>query len=250
MLYNVVMPPAVPRLMFHCKICGEPFYRTRARIRDPRHRHPKYCSRACMLKRRQLNEKRNCVYCEKEFYVAPWEKRADRQFCSKKCWSYNRRTRWNREELTQRLFARRRIVARCPELGPCWEYTGCISSGYGHIYVGGNWIRVHKVSAWVFLNSRRAIQRGRSVNVCHVCDNPTCFNPDHLIVGTPRINSRDMVNKGRHASQIKMHCKYGHPFSGNNLVWVKAQSGKMSRVCRTCRNARSREHAHGIKRMH
>lgn len=35
--------------------------------------------------------------------------------------------------------------------------------------------------------------------VMHICDNPKCFNPDHLIQGTSRDNTRDMITKGRGA---------------------------------------------------
>jgi len=34
--------------------------------------------------------------------------------------------------------------------------------------------------------------------VMHTCDNPRCINPKHLILGTRKQNTQDMIDKGRH----------------------------------------------------
>jgi len=33
------------------------------------------------------------------------------------------------------------------------------------------------------------------MTVRHSCDNKPCFNPDHLIVGTPKENTRDKIER-------------------------------------------------------
>lgn len=42
----------------------------------------------------------------------------------------------------------------------------------------------------------------KGANVLHSCDNPPCFNPEHLFLGDQTDNMRDAAAKGRTARQV------------------------------------------------
>ena len=91
--------------------------------------------------------------------------------------------------LEVRLLSKRRID---PVTG-CWEWTGVNCFGYGLIPYKGKMVRTHRAAAFLWLG----IPLGSRKLICHKCDNPPCFNPDHLFAGTHADNMRDMVLKGR-----------------------------------------------------
>lgn len=87
----------------------------------------------------------------------------------------------------------------------CFLWLGRISaSGYA----------VSRINAKEILSHRAAYQLAHHVRltpeqrVCHSCDQPTCINPEHLFIGTPLINSSDMVLKGR-SNRRKSGLPYG-----------------------------------------
>jgi hypothetical protein len=105
---------------------------------------------------------------------------------------------WHRTPLDERLLGRRTITER-----DCWEWTG-YRNGYGYGQVkwreaGGTAMPVHRL-AWL-------VWRGDPGELCvlHACDNPPCFNPEHLFLGTRADNNADMLAKHRHRPFRREH---------------------------------------------
>lgn len=65
-------------------------------------------------------------------------------------------------------------------------------TGYGKAWVNGKLCKVHRV-AYEFAFG--AIPE--NMDVCHRCDNPGCFRPNHLFCGTAKDNVHDCMEKGR-----------------------------------------------------
>lgn len=64
--------------------------------------------------------------------------------------------------------------------------------GYGRIKRDGKYWSLHR---WIFYINNGFLPKV----VMHVCDNPSCINPIHLLGGNSKENSRDMVKKNRQA---------------------------------------------------
>lgn len=78
------------------------------------------------------------------------------------------------------------------EPGACWEWTGSRTRGYGQFAFQSRRYKAHRVS---YLLHHGPIPDG--MEVCHTCDNPPCWNPEHLWVGTRAENAEDAARKGR-----------------------------------------------------
>ena len=115
----------------------------------------------------------------------------------------------------------------------CWEWNGARNSnGYGNLGLGGGRTgAAHRVSYEVH---HGPIPDGMFVR--HKCDNPPCINPDHLLIGTPRQNSGDMVKRRRTRSYASG--RFGD-MCANGLHQINSQDdlvqgSRNSQMCREC----------------
>lgn len=72
-------------------------------------------------------------------------------------------------------------------------------AGYGVSWKDGKVIRAHRK---VYLETYGPIPTGLMVR--HTCDNRSCVNPKHLLLGTAKQNSQDMVERNRQAKGTKV----------------------------------------------
>lgn len=79
---------------------------------------------------------------------------------------------------------------------PCIEWDkGVSGSGYGYLEYEGRYVGAHRL-AYAKAHGLRLLHiKGRIVR--HRCDNKTCVNPDHLLIGTYADNTQDMMERGR-----------------------------------------------------
>lgn len=75
----------------------------------------------------------------------------------------------------------------------CWVWLGAKQDGYGVFGVDKKVIFSHRYS-WI-LHNNKEIPVGSVIR--HQCDNPSCVNPNHLLLGTQKDNVDDMITRNR-----------------------------------------------------
>ncbi|MFS8369539.1 HNH endonuclease signature motif containing protein [Acetobacter indonesiensis] len=102
-----------------------------------------------------------------------------------------------------------RVKAKCvkelpPEgsqiTSPCQTFKGATlpKGGHGTVYNNGKTVLAHRVA---YEDKYGPIPQG--MIVMHLCDNPACCNPDHLVLGTNKENMHDSILKG-HQNRAKL----------------------------------------------
>ena len=115
----------------------------------------------------------------------------------------------------------------------CWNWTGSMRGFYGSACFFGKMVAVHRISAHLYLG----LPLDSPLHVLHRCDNPLCFNPKHLYIGTHQDNMRDRDSKGRHYLMKRTHCPRGHEYTKEN-TYLDSRTPP-HRQCRICRKMHS-----------
>lgn len=109
----------------------------------------------------------------------------------------------------------------------CWIWLRGVSGGKRDAYPVWKWEGRRQQVARLALGLDTT-----GFDACHSCDNTYCVNPEHLFIGTRKMNMQDARAKQRLVGYGKREiCKAGHPLSGDN-VYINPGSGK--RRCRIC----------------
>jgi len=118
--------------------------------------------------------------------ISQWE---GRLFCSKVCANRNNAKRKSIDSRFWEKVKKRK--------NSCWEWTGAKDGrGYGILSSDKGRslspLKAHRVSWKIHFGD---VPKG--LVVCHLCDNPECVNPDHLVCGTQKANMVDASRKNR-----------------------------------------------------
>lgn len=125
----------------------------------------------------------------------------------------------------------RPFFARVHMTDGCWVWLGALSKGYGIVQRGG---KRHYAHRYAYERAVGPIPEGLELH--HVCENPRCVRPDHLVPVTRKNHPGNTADIRRSIT----HCPKGHPYSGDNLYVWRDKRGRPHRKCRTCQRARNR----------
>jgi len=158
-----------------------------------------------------------CISCGDEFHKRPKDSKSqweNRRFCSMLCKNkYDGAVRT--VPIEERFW---RFVSK-KENNDCWEWHGSNDGkGYGHIMreTGRSPAKAYRVS---YEMHKGPIPKGLIVR--HECDNPKCVNPGHLILGTHKDNSEDMVKRGRQNKKSLLNLNHEKKLDQQQIEEIK-----------------------------
>ena len=120
----------------------------------------------------------------------------------------------------------------------CWLWTGAKkTAGYGNMLVIAHRF-VYELLVGPIPDGMHLDHFG--------CDNPSCVNPEHMRIATPRENTfRAEKNPAAIHSKTES-CPQGHPYDEENTYLYTDKQGFPHRLCRACR--RDKNHTRQVAR--
>ncbi len=118
----------------------------------------------------------------------------------------------------------------------CLLWGGCKNSyGYGSTPWKGKTWTVHRLS-YSFSKGLAPIpntdEEGRKLVIRHLCDNKTCFHPNHLQIGTHAENSEDYAKTGRRSKSATSTNEALVRIIVDDLKRMASSSGYISQIAR------------------
>ncbi len=110
----------------------------------------------------------------------------------------------------------------------CMLWEGALTgSGYGSVWNEGKWWLAHRLA---YVQEVGDVPDGMELD--HLCNKPSCCNPNHL----EPVTHAENVRRGG-ATNVDT-CKNGHPWTDENII----STGRPNRTCRICKNEANRAH--------
>lgn len=137
-----------------------------------------------------------------------------------------------KEEILERLNKYKKILSN-----GCWEWTAKKDYGYGRIKINKKSYRVIRLICAIYHGLDISNKDQLALHKLP-CSNESCWNPDHLYVGSHKDNQADR-------SRTITHCKHGHELTISNTYkhWNKRTKSYM-RACKICRNNNQKRYYH------
>lgn len=137
------------------------------------------------------------------------------------------------EEILSRLNKYKKILDNS-----CWDWTAKKDFGYARIKIKGKSYRVIRLICAIYHNLDINNELEYALHKLP-CSYESCWNPDHLYVGTHKQNQEDRA-------RTITHCKNGHNLN-KSYVYYNRITKLTSRICRECRNSNQKKYYHKNK---
>jgi len=88
-----------------------------------------------------------------------------------------------------------RFIEKVQITGTCWNWIGTTyRGGYGHFRrkINGVW-KMYKAHRYSYEFHKGDIPNEHVIR--HTCDHPGCVNPEHLLTGTAKQNTQDIIQR-------------------------------------------------------